>query len=162
MLPLLFSALFSLNTWFKIAQASLLMRVVWWCYAVQAVGHTASVCVSVCVWVRVTSGGGLLSLHCNCQLANQPLMETRHLIALRCWKLLVWAAMCDFAPFERWINSLPLIKNACVPCRLEVWMNGNGIRLRSNSPGKDAKKWLRSVCKGYITQQWDELALLHA
>lgn len=28
--------------------------------------------------------GGVLSLHCNCQLANQPFMETRRLIALRC------------------------------------------------------------------------------
>lgn len=57
-------------------------------------------------------GGGVLSLHCNCQLANQPFMETRRLIALRCWGR---AAMCDSPLFERRINSQPLIKNAHTP-----------------------------------------------
>lgn len=32
----------------------------------------------------VGRGGVPLSLHCNCQLANQPFMETRRLIVLRC------------------------------------------------------------------------------
>lgn len=63
--------------WFKITQSSLLMCVAWWYYLVQAVGH----------WGRWGGGGevGVLSLRCNCQLANQPLMETRRLIALRWW-----------------------------------------------------------------------------
>lgn len=69
-LLLFISTLFSLALWFKLAQGPVLMRVVWWYYLVQAVGRWG--------W------GGSPPL-CNCQLANQPLMETRRLIVLRCW-----------------------------------------------------------------------------
>lgn len=47
-------------------------------------GLIANACCLMVLFGAGTLAPQALSPHCNCQLANQPLMETRPLIVLRC------------------------------------------------------------------------------
>lgn len=107
--------------------------------------HCSCVLPGGVIWCRQwgTGGGRGLAMRWEC---SPSIVTVNWQISLS-WKpdfncsqmvsFLVWAAMCDFALFECWINSLPLIRNACVPRRPEVWLNRNVIRLRWNSHGRD-------------------------
>lgn len=74
-------------------------------------------------------GAGVLSLHCNCQLANQPFMETRRLIVVR-WRGFRCELRCvSLVSLNVRINSRPLIKNARTP-------GGLGVGAAGVKPGK--------------------------